>query len=311
MSYHIVSIDEADCVISASRGQLVLKADGSTKSIPMEDVAAIVITSFKCVLSNQFLVAAAQKRIGLIICSLYKPVAVVLPVDRVTDTAIIRNLANLSSQSKRRLWGKTLDAKCYNQYVQAKEWNSDSSYLSHMLRLSNSDKDTREAETAKMYWSVFSERWCDDSFIRDKSGEGVNSLLNYAYAILLSLVLRYLLALGLDPTFGIFHQSRAHATPLAYDLMEPFRIIFDAAVADWIQKQRGNNVRYADVSFGVTTEYRRYIGNVLGCTLQYNGKESPLRNVVEAVIRSFRKAVELNQTGPYEPWKISTIKWDG
>ena len=31
------------------------------------------------------------------------------------------------------------------------------------------------------------------------------------------------LRVGLDPTFGIFHVTREQATPLAYDLMEPFR----------------------------------------------------------------------------------------
>lgn len=309
MSYHIVSIDETDCIITASREQLVLKSGEKSKRIPLEDVAAIVVTSFKCVFSNQFLISAAQRRIGLVICSMFKPVAVVLPVDRVTDTAIIRNLANLSLQSKRRLWSKTLDAKCYNQYVLAGTWNSNSSFLEQMMRLASSDKDTREAETARMYWSVFSETWCKGAFVRDKSGEGVNALLNYAYAILLSLVLRYLLALGIDPTFGIFHQSRAHATPLAYDLMEPFRVVFDAAVVRWIQQQEALPVS-AD-GFSVTTEYRRYIGKVLESPLLYRGKEFSLRGVIEAVIRSFRKAVELNQVGPYEPWKISTTKWDG
>lgn len=309
MSYHIISINDADCNITVSKEQLVVRSGDSVRSIPMEDVAAIVVTSFKCVLTNQFLISAAQKRIGLIICSMFKPVAVVLPVDRVTDTAIIRNLANLSPQSKRRLWGKTLDAKCYNQYALAKSWNAEASMLGQMLKLAQSDKDTREAETARMYWSVFSETWCKGAFVRDKSGEGVNALLNYAYAILLSLVLRYLLALGIDPTFGIFHQSRAHATPLAYDLMEPFRVVFDAAVVRWIQQQEALPVSVA--VFSVTTEYRRYIGKVLESPLLYRGKEYSLRGVIEAVIRSFRKAVELNQVGPYEPWKISTTKWDG
>lgn len=51
----------------------------------------------------------------------------------------------------------------------------------------------------------------------------MNALLNYGYAVLLSTVLQKLFGVGLDPTFGIFHATREQATPLAYDLMEPFR----------------------------------------------------------------------------------------
>ena len=304
MSYHIVSIDEPECHLTSSKGQLLLTSkDGTTKSIPMEDVAALVITSFKCSLSNSLLLEAVKHRVGIVICEMYKPAAIVLPANRATDTTIIRNLANLTSQSKSRLWGKTLTAKCLNQYAIAREWMPIHSNLSDMLRLANSIKETREAEVAKLYWSVFADAHCGGDFVRDREKVGANALLNYAYAILLSLVLRYLLAFGIDPTFGIFHSSRAHSTPLAYDLMEPFRPIFDKHVAAWIQQEGQCS--------GITKEFRSYIGHTLDCLVTYAGSEMTLKSTIEKVIRSFRKAVELNQVGPYEPWKISTTKWDG
>ncbi len=47
MSYHIVSIDAPSCSLSCKDRQLTCRVDGEpTKSLPLEDVAAIVITSF-------------------------------------------------------------------------------------------------------------------------------------------------------------------------------------------------------------------------------------------------------------------------
>ena len=304
MSYHIVSVDELDCHLTSSKGQLVLIGKGgATKSIPMEDVAALIITSFKCTLTNSLLLEAVKHRVGIVLCEMFKPAAIVLPANRATDTAIIRNLANLTSQTKNRLWGKTLTAKCLNQCAIACEWMPKHPNLPALMRLATSIKETREAEVAKLYWSVFADAHCGGDFVRDRENSGANALLNYAYAILLSLVLRYLLAFGIDPTFGIFHSSRAHSTPLAYDLMEPFRPMFDKQVAAWLREQPAQS--------GITKEFRAFIGQTLDYPVTYGGAEMSFKATIEKVIRSFRKAVELNQVGPYEPWKISTTKWDG
>lgn len=309
MSYHVVSIDEAECSLSVSKGQLFVSSKGGTKSLPMEDIASIVVTSFKCSFSNHFFIEAAKRRIGVVLCDAFQPTAVVLPANRATDTEIIRNLSKLSAQAKQRLWGKTLDAKCWNQYVLAKIWNPNHPLLPAMQCLAKSTKETREAEVAKMYWSVFSETFCEERFSRWSGAEGTNALLNYGYAILLSLVIRNLFAIGLDPTFGIFHTTRAHAAPLAYDLMEPFRPIIDAFVSEWIQNHDMEQSLTAE--WRMPVEYRQHIASCVSHPILYEGEHIALKAAVEKVIRSFRKAVLLNQVGPYEPWKTSTTKWDG
>lgn len=309
MSYHIVSIDEADCSLSVSRGQLVVSGKNGTRTLPMEDIASIVITSFKCTFSNHFFIEAAKRRVGVVLCDTFQPSAVVLPANRATDTEIIRNLSKLSAQSKHRLWGKTMDAKCMNQYVLAKRWAPNHPLLPLMLSLAQSTKETREAEVAKMYWNVFSETFCEGRFSRWGGEDSTNALLNYGYAILLSLVLRNLFAIGLDPIFGIFHTTRAHAAPLAYDLMEPFRPIIDAYVADWVGSHEPERVQ--GEAWKMPSDYRRYIAECVSHPIVYDEETISLKLAVEKVIRTFRKAVSLNQVGPYEPWKTSTIKWDG
>lgn len=304
MSYHIISVDHPDCRLSVKHGQLCLHASDLSKQIPLEDVAAIIITSIKCTFSNHFITEVARKRISVIICDTYKPAALILPADRATDTHLIRNIANLSSQLKNRLWDKTLNAKCNNQFASAISWAPEHPLLHDLERLSKSRKISREAECAKLYWTIFSDTFFNGQFRRDRSRDDCNVLFNYAYAILLSCVLRNLFALGLDPTFGIFHSTREHATPLAYDLMEPFRIAFDMRIAHWIQQ-------YSSSDFTISQEFRSYILETLLLPVFYNDKSISLKSAIELSIRSFRAAIHELQSGPYSPWTISTTKWDG
>lgn len=51
-----------------------------------------------------------------------------------------------------------------------------------------------------------------------------NALLSFGYALLYRDVMQAILAVGLEPAFGFFHQPRSAAHPLALDLMELFRV---------------------------------------------------------------------------------------
>jgi CRISP-associated protein Cas1 len=51
-----------------------------------------------------------------------------------------------------------------------------------------------------------------------------NALLSFGYALLLKDVMNAILAVGLEPALGFYHQPRSQACPLALDLMEIFRV---------------------------------------------------------------------------------------
>jgi CRISP-associated protein Cas1 len=51
-----------------------------------------------------------------------------------------------------------------------------------------------------------------------------NALLSFGYALLLKDVMNAILAVGLEPALGFYHQPRTQASPLALDLMEVFRV---------------------------------------------------------------------------------------
>lgn len=238
MSYHIISIDAPVCSLSCKDGQVTCRTEGETKTLPLEDVAAIVLCSFSANIHSKLLLEAAKYGVSLIICENYKPVSLVLPANRATDTVLIRAQAYLKAQLRQRLWSKTLDSKCANQHALARELAGSDPKVEQLGRLAGKRTASREAECARLFWRIFATHVAEtDEFRRGRLEGGPNCLLNYGYAVLLSIVLQVLHGVGLDPTFGISHVTRAKTTPLAYDLMEPFRTCVDRRVAHWIKPE--------------------------------------------------------------------------
>lgn len=306
MSYHIVSIDAPDCSLSCKDGQLTCKSAEGDRKVPLEDVAAIIVTSFSASIHSKLLLEAAKHGVGLVICENFKPASLVLPANRATDTLLTRAQAYIPAQLRQRLWKKTIDAKCLNQFSLARELAPDDKRLERLGNLARGRAPSKEAECAKLFWRIFAEHVAEtDDFRRQRHGGGPNPLLNYGYAVLLSTVLQNLFAIGLDPTFGIAHVVREHSTPLAYDLMEPFRPCVDWRVAQWIRDHPGEENQQ------VTREFRQWVTGFPLVTVDWFDLTLDVRGVIEGSIRSFRQAVTSSESGPYRPWTRTTTKWAG
>jgi CRISPR-associated protein Cas1 len=239
MSFHIVSIDSPQCSLTCKDGKLVRKAPGeSDRTLPLEDVASIIITSFSANIHSHLFLEAAKHGVALIICEDFKPVSLVLPANRSTDTLLTRALLKLDRPKQERLWQLTVDAKCRNQHALAEYLAPEDSALTMLKACAYGKKPHKEGICAKAFWGIFGRALGDVEFSRDRGSGSLNSLLNYGYAVLLSTILQKLYGVGLDPTFGVSHVPRERSTPLAYDLMEPFRPCVDARVAAWAIKQK-------------------------------------------------------------------------
>lgn len=306
MSYHIVSIDAPDCSLSCKDGQLTCRSPEGERKLPLEDVAAIIVTSFSASIHSKLLLEAAKQGVGLVICENFKPASLVLPANRSTDTFLTRAQAYIPAQLKQRLWHKTIDAKCRNQLSLATELAPGDPRLVKMAKIANARFVTKEAECAKIFWRIYADNVAEtDDFRRGRDEGGVNCLLNYGYAVLLSTILQNLFAVGLDPTFGIAHVVREKSTPLAYDLMEPFRPCVDWRVAQWVRQQRGTE------EWEVTREFRQWVTSFPLEKVDWFELTLDVRGVIEGVVRSFRQSVTSAQSGPYRPWTRTLTKWDG
>ncbi len=305
MSYHIVNIDNPRCYVGCKRKQLICKAGEQERSIPLEDVAAIVITSFSATLHSELLLQAADHGVALILCRDFKPASLMLPANRSSDTLLTKAALTLPKRTVTGLWRKTLDAKCLNQLALAQHLSPNHPKLESLERLARRRSLDKEGATSRMYWRVFADSINDSSFLREPEGGGANDLLNFGYAVLLSSILQKLFAVGLDPTLGIHHKVRERAAPLAYDLMEPFRPCVDWRVALWLQER----VQFQD--YRITLEFRRWVSEFTLETIGYFGIEMQLQHCIESVVRSFRAAVLEQQLRKYKPWTPQNSKWDG
>jgi CRISPR-associated protein Cas1 len=233
----------------------------------------------------------------------------VLPACRSSDTLLTRAQVSLPEKTRRRLWEMTVDAKCRNQITLARHLCPDAPELADMERITAGKNPARESTVARFYWHVYGAAvlagQAERAFARNPKHGGLNSLLNYGYAVLLSTVLQKLFGVGLDPTFGIAHAARERSTPLAYDVMEPFRPCVDWRVAQWIGQDA------AHVTAGVTPAFRKWITGFPLERIEHLDYTLDTRSCAEAVIRSFRRAIIQDTPRLYKPWTPKNSKWAG
>lgn len=116
MSYHILTIESAGTTITCKDQRVVcIDAEGRSKSVPLEDVASIVITSFKATLTNKIITEAANAGVTIVICERFRPVSLLMPANRSTDTLLTRAHTRIHARQRGLLWRKTIDAKVRNQ----------------------------------------------------------------------------------------------------------------------------------------------------------------------------------------------------
>jgi len=308
VGYHILNIDRPRCALTCSNGQIICTdPNGESKtSIPIEDVASIVVTSFLATLSSSLLAAAAHSGVAIVVCEAFRPVSIVLPANRSTDTLLTRAQVRMKTRARASLWRRTVNAKVRNQTLLVSMLAPGHKGLGKMQAILASRSQHKESIAARVYWNIYGDSIGQPNFNRDQSLGGVNALLNYGYAILLSIVVQKLFAVGIDPTFGIFHATREHATPLAYDLMEPFRPCVDLRVAKWASM---SNVR--QIPLEVTPPFRQWATEFAISPVRYLNRTMEVRSAVEEVVRSFRRAVMEQKPSLYLPWTPKASKWDG
>ena len=303
MSYHIVNIDSPQCLLSCKNGQLICKTAEGERKLPLEDVASIIITSFSASIHSHLFLEAAKQGVALIICESFKPVSLVLPANRSTDTLLSRAMLNLTPRARAHLWQKTIDAKCKNQFLLAEYIAPKDESLQRLRETAHGKKHHKEAICAKWFWQIFARNLNEDDFTRHRAKGGLNNLLNYGYAVLLSTVLQKLFGVGLDPTFGIGHVARERSTPLAYDLMEQFRPCVDWRVIQWMKEHPDQRE--------VSKEFRKWVTGFPLERVEYLELTLEIRGVIEGVVRGFRRAVIENQPRYYKPWTPKNSKWAG
>ncbi len=309
MSYHIIDISTDNVSLSVKDGQLTCRnPDGSVRKLPMEDIGAILINCFSAQLHSSFLIEAAKSKIAVILCEKFRPVSLVLPVQRASDTILTRAQIQAPMKMLRTMWGMTVDAKCANQYELVSRLCPDEEISLLDFRISmKADTVCKEGNCARLYWNLFSKTLGIKGFRRLTQSDRLNGLLNYGYAVLMLRIEQKLLGCGLDPLYGMGHVPRERSLPLAYDMMEPFRPVVDELVYKWVVDMGG-----AEDAFCVGRPYKTMIQGLMDQRCPYRTSKSiSLDKIVEMTIKSYRDALTSGKTSRYRPWIRRNSKWDG
>ena len=309
MSYHIIDISTKNVSLSVRDGQLICRnPDESVRKLPMEDIGAILVNCFSAQFHSSFLVEAAKRKVAVIVCERFRPVSLVLPVQRSSDTILTRAQIQAPMKLLRTMWGMTVDVKCANQYELVSRLCPDEEKALSDFRISlNADTINKEGNCARLYWNLYSKALGIKGFRRLTQGDGLNGLLNYGYAVLMLRIEQKLLCCGLDPLYGMGHVPRERSLPLAYDMMEPFRPAVDELIYRWVM-----GMDASEEAFKVDRQYKAMIHGLMEQRYSYLKAESiSLDKIVEMTLRSYREALLAGKPSRYRPWIRRNSRWDG
>jgi CRISP-associated protein Cas1 len=212
------------------RGFMVAEHRGAELGrIPLDDVSALIATAHGVVISNNLLVALAERGAPVVICGRNQlPRAVMWPLDSHHRQGA-RMDAQLAAPKplRKRLWRDLVRSKLSMQAACLGVYGLPEAPLRALIpKVRVGDTSNLEGVGARRYWG----RLLGKTFRRNPEADDINGLLNYGYTVLRAAVARHLIATGLHPGLPLHHANDGNAMRLVDDMMEPFRPCVDALV---------------------------------------------------------------------------------
>ncbi|WP_416189074.1 type II CRISPR-associated endonuclease Cas1 [Neisseria sp. CCUG17229] len=224
--------------LSLLRKQLSIRQEGENYTVPLEDIAVIVVENRETVITAPLLSALAENGVTLLTCDeQFLPCGQWLPFSQYhRQLKTLKLQIHAGEPIKKQLWQKIVKQKILNQAFCIDETGND--IAAKRLRIlasevKSGDNGNREVQAAALYFQVlFGER-----FTRTEDNQ-INAHLNYAYAVLRAAVARSLVLYGWLPALGLFHKSELNPFNLADDFIEPLRPLADLMVIQLKEKVR-------------------------------------------------------------------------
>ena len=230
MIKRIIDISEAAYVRLKHQQLVIEKQSEIVGQLPIEDLGVLILQHPAIVLTQQLIVACQKNKVVIVFCDeKHLPYSLILPIGEghTLHNKILKQQMAISEPTRKRLWQKIVQHKIKEQEQTLVMLNKESTRLSFLsTQVKTGDSGNCEATAAQAYWKLLFGK----AFKRDADLDGVNSLLNYGYAIIRAAVARSVCGAGLHPTIGLFHTNQYNALCLADDLMEPFRPWVDYVV---------------------------------------------------------------------------------
>jgi CRISP-associated protein Cas1 len=242
MSDRVLDISERPAKLRVNNSLLVVQFDGEPElTVPLADLGVVIAGHPQISFTHAVLTGLAAHGAVLVTCDQQRrPVSMLLPlVTHTLQTERFAAQAELPLPARKRIWKEIVKAKLLAQgRLLTERTGGDHGLQALSARVASGDPQNLEAQAARIYWKVLFGKY---DFRRHAEGDGLNSCLDYGYAVLRGIVARALCGAGLNPTLGIHHHNRYNPFCLADDLMEPFRPVVDRIAAN-LRESRGRDL---------------------------------------------------------------------
>lgn len=270
--------------LSLHQNQMLIQQNGNEFTVPLEDIAIVVVESRETVITVPLLSAFGLHGVTLLTCDeQFLPCGQWLPFNQYH-----RHLKNLKLQleasvpQKKQLWQVIVQQKIRNQakVLEIYQFKAASERLFKMAELVKSgDKDNLEAQSAVIYFQVLFGK----GFKRTEDENLVNSALNYGYTVMRSSVARAVVLYGWLPQLGLFHHNELNAFNLADDFIEPFRPLVDLLVVELSHQGK--------LGINLSPSLKQELIKVLNYQLLFKQEKVNALTAIDRTISSFQSAL--------------------
>jgi len=274
------------CKLSVKNLQLIYEPyEEESIKVPLEDITVIVLETHQATITTALLSQISEKNIALFTCDGYHmPNGCFTPFHQHSRLSQIAHIQrDMKLPLKKQIWQKIITQKISNQSKLLSLFEIDNIQLELLKdKVKSGDSENLEALAARKYWQKLFK-----NFLRDqKALDPRNTALNYGYAIVRGAVARSLVAHGLLPTFGVFHNSELNAYNLADDMIEPLRPMVDMVVKKLEIEDE------LDVHLG--TSVKSALINVLNMQMRLNDETVTILHLCDVMAQTFVKSIKLN-----------------
>jgi len=294
----VLEVAESGRYLHKDRGFLIVSYKGDELGrVPLDDLAAVVISAPGSSYSNALVVALAERGVTLVCCdNRFAPVAWLWPVSgHYSQASRMRAQAGAAKPLRKRLWKSLVQSKiCGQAEVLQRLGKPYEALIDLANRVRSGDPENREAQAARRYWSLL----LGPGFRRRRAGLFPNDLLNYGYTVLRSATARSVCAAGLHPSLGVHHHRSDNPMCLVDDLVEPFRPAIDLQVSTLL-RSGVTEIGPASKALLVAT---------LRADLRTQQGTSPLSVCVQRLASSVARSFETKQVALELPSSVLTAR---
>ncbi len=239
----VLVVAERGARVRVHRGTVIVESSSGRYTIPVADVDRIVLATSQISITTAAIRRLARLGIDIVVLDARGTPIVTLSPPWINATSAVRVAQYRATSSKLRLEVARgiVAAKLESQaaLLECLESMGVGSAGVEAEAVRGLARDAAKAESverlrvleavgARRYWGVLASAMPGELGFRGRdpdAGDDINTVLNYLYALLYSLVHRYLVLYGLDPYVGFMHRDRSGAESLVYDVAEVFRVV--------------------------------------------------------------------------------------